>query len=62
MKIRCYKCNGAGKTKDPIDWFFGVATFGLGLLTQMDEYTECDACNGEGYLEENITSIIYNIY
>lgn len=52
--IKCFKCEGKGYTKD-IDWFTGVFTLGITLLTDASDKIECDACKGKGYIEKGTT-------
>lgn len=52
MKIKCFKCNGKGKIRRPIDWFAGLCTLGMTILCDLDDYHTCDSCGGRGYIED----------
>lgn len=49
-KIKCFKCNGKGRTGISVSPLAGLLTGGLAFLADSDEV--CDACDGKGYLEE----------
>lgn len=50
IKIKCFKCKGKGYIRD-IDYFTGIMTFGITLLTDMSDKIECDCCKGKGWIE-----------
>jgi predicted nucleic-acid-binding Zn-ribbon protein len=53
MKTRCYKCEGKGWTRKPVDLFFAFATLGLTALMDLNEHYVCETCDGCGYITDN---------
>ena len=47
--ITCPRCKGKGEIVE-IDWFYGVLTAGLGLLSDLSNPYTCPSCNGKGYI------------